>query len=196
MPVFLETSRLVLRAFTENDVDHLFELNGDPDVMWFLSGGEPTPREEVRDRIIPFFLSFYEHYDGLGFWAVQAKGDDEFLGWFHLRPTDEPDSIDLGYRLHKAAWNKGYATEGSRALIDKSFTDLPIAKVVAHTMTVNGASRRVMEKCGLTPMDAIVARRAGHGQLTSAPQDAQPGRSPELEAPRMLEAGRVSLRLR
>jgi RimJ/RimL family protein N-acetyltransferase len=66
MPAFLETDRLVLRGFTEADADHLYELNSDHDVMWFLSGGEPTPREEVRDRIIPFFLSFYERYEGLG----------------------------------------------------------------------------------------------------------------------------------
>jgi len=49
---FLETERLVLRGFTEDDVDHLYDLNGDRDVMWFLTGGEPTSREEVRGRII------------------------------------------------------------------------------------------------------------------------------------------------
>ena len=57
MPAFLETDRLVLRGFTEADADHLYELNRDRDVMWFLTGGKPTPREEVRDRIVPFFLS-------------------------------------------------------------------------------------------------------------------------------------------
>jgi RimJ/RimL family protein N-acetyltransferase len=114
----------------------------------FLSGGEPTPREEVRDRIIPFFLGFYQQFDGLGFWAAEAKGTRDFLGWFHLRPTED-GSVDLGYRLRKTAWNKGYATEGSRALIRKSFTDLGVPRVVAHTMTVNQASRRVLEKSGL-----------------------------------------------
>jgi RimJ/RimL family protein N-acetyltransferase len=146
--IFLETERLVLRPFTEEDVDNLYELNGDRDVMWYLSGGEPTPREEVRDRIVPFFLSFYQRDNGLGFWAAEAKGTGGFLGWFHLRPTDD-GSVDLGYRLRKAAWNKGYATEGSLALIRKCFTDLGVDRVVAHTMTVNRASRRVMEKCGL-----------------------------------------------
>ena len=148
MRIFLETERLVLRDFTEDDVDNLYELNGDRDVMWYLTGGEPTPREEVRDRIVPFFLSFYVRDDGLGFWAAGAKGTGGFLGWFHLRPTDD-GSVDLGYRLRKAAWNKGYATEGSRALIRKCFTDLGVDRVVAHTMTVNHASRRVMEKSGL-----------------------------------------------
>ena len=153
MRIFLETERLVLRGFTEDDVDNLYELNGDPDVMWYLSGGKPTPRDEVRDRIIPFFLSFYERDNGLGFWAAEArteaKTEGGFLGWFHLRPTTDDGSVDLGYRLRKAAWNKGYATEGSRALIRKCFTDLGVDRVVAHTMTVNRASRRVMEKCGL-----------------------------------------------
>jgi RimJ/RimL family protein N-acetyltransferase len=138
----------VLRGFTEADADHLYELNGDHDVMWFLTGGEPTPREEVRDRIIPFFLSFYERYEGLGFWAAETRAAGDFLGWFHLRPAED-DSVDLGYRLRKAAWNQGYATEGSRALIRKCFTDLGVVRVVAHTMTVNQPSRRVMEKCGL-----------------------------------------------
>jgi RimJ/RimL family protein N-acetyltransferase len=143
------TSRLVLRSFTEDDVDHLYELNGDPDVMWFLNGGEPTPRNEVRDRIIPFFLSFYAKFDGLGYWAAEARATGDFLGWFHFRPAED-GSIELGYRLRKAAWNKGYATEGSRALIDLGFAELGVGRVVAHTMTVNQASRRVMEKCGLT----------------------------------------------
>jgi RimJ/RimL family protein N-acetyltransferase len=148
MPAFLETDRLVLRGFTEDDVDHLYELNSDRDVMWFLNGGEPTPREEVRSRIIPFFLGFYERHDGLGFWAAESRSAGDFLGWFHLRPTED-GSVDLGYRLRKAAWNQGYATEGSRALIRKCFTDLGVHRVVAHTMAVNQPSRRVMEKCGL-----------------------------------------------
>lgn len=161
MPPFLETERLTLRAFTADDVDHLYELNGDRDVMWFLTGGEPTPRDEVRDRIIPFFLSFYERYDGLGYWAAEARTTGDFLGWFHLRPADD-GSVELGYRLRKAAWNKGYATEGSRALIRKCFADLGVRRVFAHTMMVNHASRRVMEKSGLVfvrtfPSDKVPA---------------------------------------
>jgi RimJ/RimL family protein N-acetyltransferase len=149
MSHFLQTERLVLRAFTEGDVDNLYQLNGDRDVMWFLSGGEPTPREEVSNRIIPFFLSFYERGDGLGYWAAEARETGEFPGWFHLRSGEE-GSVELGYRLRKAAWNKGYATEGSRALICKCFTELGTSRIFAHTMAVNLPSRKVMEKCGLT----------------------------------------------
>ena len=149
MPDYLQTDRLVLRDFTEADAGLIYELNSDPEVMRFLSGGEPTPREVVSGRIIPFFLSFQERGDGLGFWAAQAKTDGAFLGWFHLKPAED-DSVELGYRLRRPAWNQGYATEGSRALIRKCFTDLGVNRVVAHTMTINRASRRVLEKSGLT----------------------------------------------
>ena len=77
-------------------------------------------------------------------------GTGQFLGWFHLRPRRSDGLIDLGYRLRRSAWGNGYATEGSRALIDKGFSEHDIDRVVAETMTVNLASRRVLEKCGLT----------------------------------------------
>jgi RimJ/RimL family protein N-acetyltransferase len=151
MNVILGTPRLVLRQFTEDDVDNLFELNSDPAVMRYLTGGRPTPREEIRDQIIPFHRAVYGRLDRLGTWAAESAAG-EFLGWFHFRPGPDGDitNIDLGYRLRRSAWHKGYATEGSRALIAMGFTDLGVGRVFGHTMTVNTASRRVMEKCGLT----------------------------------------------
>jgi RimJ/RimL family protein N-acetyltransferase len=148
MTVFLETGRLTLRRFTEADVDHLFELNSDPEVMRYLTGGRPTPREQIRDEVIPFYLGVYQQSDKFGTWAAQARSTGEFLGWFHFRFV-AGQGADLGYRLRRAAWNQGYATEGSRALIRKGFTDLGVERVFAHTMAVNAASRRVLEKSGL-----------------------------------------------
>jgi RimJ/RimL family protein N-acetyltransferase len=155
--IILETPRLVIRQFTEGDVDNLFDLNSDPEVMRYLTGGRPTPREEIRDRIIPFHLAVYERLDRLGTWAAESTATGEFLGWFHFRPGHGTDitNIDLGYRLRRSTWNKGYATEGSRALISMGFTDLGVERVFAHTMTVNTASRRVMEKSGLTLVHTI-----------------------------------------
>lgn len=151
MHVFLETERLVLRRFTENDVDHLVALDSDSEVMRFINGGKPTSREAIQRDVLPRILGYYERYAGYGFWAVIEKETGEFLGWFHLRPAEgnPQDEPELGYRLRKAAWGKGYATEGSRALIRKGFTELDVQRVVASTMTVNVASRRVMEKAGL-----------------------------------------------
>jgi RimJ/RimL family protein N-acetyltransferase len=141
-----------MRQFTEDDADNLFDLNSDPEVMRYLTGGSPTPLEVLRDEVIPFHLAVYERLDRLGTWAAESRTSGEFLGWFHFRPGSDADvtNIDLGYRLRRSAWNKGYATEGSRALINMGFTDLGVERVFAHTMAVNTASRRVLEKCGLT----------------------------------------------
>jgi RimJ/RimL family protein N-acetyltransferase len=152
MTVFLETERLVLRRFTEADVDHLVDLDSDPDVMRFINGGRATPREAVRTQHLPRLVHHYPCIGACGFWAAEEKPTQRFLGWFEFRPLDDHSSAvaELGYRLCKAAWGSGYATEGARALIRKGFTDLGMQRVTANTMTVNTRSRRVMEKAGLT----------------------------------------------
>ena len=64
MRIILETPRLAIRQFTEDDVDDLFDLNNDPQVMRYLTGGRPTPREVIRDEIIPFHLAVYDRSPG------------------------------------------------------------------------------------------------------------------------------------
>lgn len=152
MQVFLETERLVLRRFTEADLDNLVDLDSDPDVMRFINGGTPTSRDVIQNEILPRFLRCYEQYDGYGRWAAIEKSTGDFLGWFHFRPLQgtSPDEPELGYRLRKAAWGKGYGTEGSRALIRKGFAELGVRRVFATTYQDNLGSRRVMEKVGMT----------------------------------------------
>ena len=72
-------------------------------------------------------------FPGYGFWAAIEKTTGDFLGWFHYRPApgDPPDQPELGYRLRCEAWGKGYATEGSRALIAKGFAEFGVQRVVA-----------------------------------------------------------------
>lgn len=128
--VFLQTERMVLREFTADDVDHLVELDSDPDVMLYITGGVPTSRTEIEQETLPAFLAYYERTPGFGFWAAIERATGEFLGWFHFRPApghpaDEPE---LGYRLRRSAWGKGYAAEGSRALIDKGFAEYDVRR--------------------------------------------------------------------
>jgi RimJ/RimL family protein N-acetyltransferase len=151
MHVVLETDRLILRRFTPDDVDALVALDADPEVMRYLSGGRPTPREVIEGERLPRYLAYHAAGDAFGYWAAIERSSGAFLGWFHFRPSEGRSSdVELGYRLRRAAWGKGYATEGSRALIHKGFTDLGVRRVVAETMAVNIASPRVMEKAGLT----------------------------------------------
>jgi len=151
MQVFLETDRLVLRRFTAADADNLVDLDADPDVMRFVTGGIATSREEIQNEVLPAFLAYYQRYEGCGFWAAIEKATGEFLGWFHFRPRPDaaPGEVELGYRLCKSAWGRGYATEGSCALIRRGFTESGVQRVTAEAMAVNQASRRVMEKAGL-----------------------------------------------
>jgi RimJ/RimL family protein N-acetyltransferase len=145
MEAFLETDRLMLRRLTDANLDNLFALHNDPEVMRFLIGGEPISRAEIED-------DYRTRFSGDGYWAAIERATVAFLGWFAFHPTEErdPSEFELGYRLTRAAWGKGYATEGSRALIRKGFTELGVQRVWAETMAVNLASRRVMEKSGLT----------------------------------------------
>jgi RimJ/RimL family protein N-acetyltransferase len=151
---FLDTARMFFREFRAEDAPLLFELDGDPEVMRFISKGQPTPLARIQNEIIPKFLNYARQSPPQGFWAAHLRDNGEFIGWFHLRPSTlpVPDTracTELGYRLKRKVWGRGLATEGSRALLAKAFNEWGYEKVCAHAMADNLASRRVMEKAGL-----------------------------------------------
>ena len=152
MQIYLETQRLILRRFTTDDVENLVALDGDPAVMRYLTGGAPTPRAVIEHDILPEFIHAYARQPGFGVWAAQAKGSGDFLGWLSFRPPEggNADNVAVGYRLRQAVWGQGFATEGVRALIHRGFTELGVQRVYATTYQDNLASRRVMEKVGMT----------------------------------------------
>jgi RimJ/RimL family protein N-acetyltransferase len=142
----METDRLRLRQFTAADLDLLVRLDSDPEVMRFLTG-QPTPRRELEDIVLPAYLQVYAEHPRLG--TFKAEDETGFVGWFGLQPTKEPTTVDVGYRLLRRAWGKGYATEGTRALIDQAFGELGMERVIADTMAVNHRSRAVLRRAGL-----------------------------------------------
>jgi RimJ/RimL family protein N-acetyltransferase len=150
MQILLKTERLILRRFAPADLDHLYALDNDPEVMRYINGGTPTPRVVIEREILPVFTRYDERRPGLGFWAAIRRTDGAWLGWFSFRPTEEASGqAILGYRLCRAAWGQGYATEGARALIARGFSEWGVRRVVATTYEHNLASRRVMEKLGM-----------------------------------------------
>jgi RimJ/RimL family protein N-acetyltransferase len=80
--MYLTTDRLRLRQFRPDDVALLVDLDSDPQVMRYLTGGAPTPRAAIQNEILPAFLRSYDHGDGFGVWAVLDKASGTFLGWF------------------------------------------------------------------------------------------------------------------
>jgi RimJ/RimL family protein N-acetyltransferase len=158
MDAVLETDRLTFRRFTVEDADLLVELDSDPAVMRYLTGGQPTPAELIRTGDLPGILAGYERWDGrFGVFAAQEKDSGAFIGWMHLRPeVGRPvEELELGYRLRQPAWGHGYATEGSRALLERAFTTPGVRVVWAETMAMNRASQAVMKKVGMRVTDAI-----------------------------------------
>jgi RimJ/RimL family protein N-acetyltransferase len=172
MNPFLTTERLILRRLTPDDAQELFELDSDPEVVrWANPGGRTTPYDEVRNRMLPRLLSYYERYSGYGFYAAEDKTTNEFLGWFFLRPEsvdgrlpEEFAEVELGYRLKRSAWGKGYATEGSKGLLEKGFSELGATRVVAYVIVKNAASMRVLEKLGFRAVERFV-NDDGHHEI-------------------------------
>src|SRR5262245_34707538 len=158
MAVRLETERLILRRLTRADLDWLAELHGDSRVIRYIDDGNPVPRAVVVEQILPGLLREYDELpEGLGWFAVTGRPSGTPLGWAGLRPPSShgldrtaADTAELGYRLLPAAWRRGYATEAARALLGSAVSDLGLRQVVATTMTVNQASRRVLDKAGLS----------------------------------------------
>ena len=156
--ILLETERLTLRQFedTEADRDFLVALDADPEVRRFLDQLNP-PTQEDAARTLKRFLERHELDAKYGYWIATVKGTEDEIGWFHFRPSGKnPDEIELGYRLLKSEWGKGYATEGSRALIEQGFSEYGLNKVIATTLEANVASRHVLEKCGMTVIETYL----------------------------------------
>lgn len=147
----IETERLILREILTSDADAMFELDSDPEVHRYLGNVPVKSREKILE-IIDFIRRQYDTF-GIGRWAVVLKDNKKFIGWAGLKYVDEPmDNFpyyyDLGYRLTRKYWGKGYATEASIALIDYAFHKLKIPCVYALIETDNLRSRRVLEKVG------------------------------------------------
>ncbi len=114
--VYLETERMVLRRLTMDDADNLFGLDSDPEVMRYLTGGIPHTRQFIVGKALRHYLSYYDRFDEFGFWGAIEKSTGDFMGWFNCRPFEEnPEETELGYRLKKATWTRGFAVEGYRS---------------------------------------------------------------------------------
>ncbi len=158
-PEVVETERLRLRQFGDQDLDAYAALCADPVVMEWLSG--PMTREAVDAQLTSFREHWVEH--GFGLWCVSVPPDDSCIGFIGLAiPSFAPDllpAVEVGWRLAHDAWGKGYATEGARAAVDVGFGALGLDHIVSITVEENRRSWHVMEKLGFT-----LERRTVHAE--------------------------------
>ena len=147
MTFILKTQRLYLREMTEIDAENAFRLNSDPDVMRYT--GDELAENVQQMRV---FLANYDAFAKykMGRWAVIVAETEEWLGWCGLKYHPETDEVDLGYRLLKSAWGKGYATEAAKICLIHGFETLGLKRIYAEAVEENTASTRVMQKLGMT----------------------------------------------
>ena len=152
----LETERLVLRSFREEDVDAMAKLFANPDFMRF-SLGVYTERKKTVD-----FIEKVMGWDRAGIpsaFAVVPRGEDIVIGYcgFHHHP-EVPGEVEIGYRLHPDYWNRGLITEAARRVRDHAFADLRLPRVISLVHPENIPSRRVAEKNGMNMERKITFR--------------------------------------
>ena len=147
--IYLETERLVLRDWREEDSVVFSRMNRDPKVMeYFLKPLTDTESRDFYERIRREIDTF-----GWGLFAAEVKISGKFIGYIGLLytvfGTDFCPCIEIGWRLCENSWGRGYATEGARACLDYAFRQLQLPEIYSFTSLPNRRSERVMQKIGL-----------------------------------------------
>jgi len=146
----LVTERLVLRGWREADLAGMAAINADPEVMTHL-GPLMTPAES--DMMVGRFLQKWLEEPRFGWWAAERRDSGALIGFVGLNRPDftlpAGECVEIGWRLARAAWGHGYATEAARACLDHGFGAAGLEEIVSFTVPANTRSRRVMERLGL-----------------------------------------------
>jgi [ribosomal protein S5]-alanine N-acetyltransferase len=139
-----ETARLRLRRLRAADEPALVALDSDQEVMRYIGSRGGTPEqilERVRHRI-------ESDHGALGWWLIETRADGVFHGLGGLLPMSEGNDVELAYRLARASWGRGIATEAANALVEQAFARAGLTRLVAVTFPENVASQRVLQKLG------------------------------------------------
>jgi RimJ/RimL family protein N-acetyltransferase len=143
----LTTPHLVLRAFTEEDVDAMHRILGGEGVLRYFPPTDPPSRDRVQRMI----LGLLRHWDerGYGLWAVESRPNGELMGRCGLQYLAELDEVEVDFILGRAFWGQGFGTEAARASVRYGFEELGLDRVVGIAHVENRASQRVLEKLGM-----------------------------------------------
>ncbi len=143
----IRTERLLLRRWRDADRAPFAAMNSDPEVIAHLPGARP------REQSDAFVDRIERHFDelGWGLWAVEVPGEAPFVGYVGLWPADflAPDAVEVGWRLARPFWGRGYATEAAAEALRFGFRQVGMDEIVSFTVPANERSVRVMERIGL-----------------------------------------------
>jgi RimJ/RimL family protein N-acetyltransferase len=147
--IAFETPRLLLRSWRDADREPLAAMSADPEVM------EHFPSTMSREESDAMFerLQAHEAKHGITFWAVETRDTQDFAGMIGLGvprfTAPFTPCVEIGWRIARPFWNRGYATEGARAALEFGFKKLALDEILAFTVPANLRSRRVMDKLGM-----------------------------------------------
>jgi len=151
-----DSERLSYELMTEDDVELLYQLDQDPEVMRYINGGKASSMTEIVDVFIPRVKAFSNPTFGWGLWKVTVKADQSFIGWILIRPMEfftsnpELNNLEIGWRFLQSSWGQGFATEAALAVKSVVEQDSSVMKISAIADEENNASIIVMKKIGLT----------------------------------------------
>ena len=168
MAIALRTSQLVLRPWRDEDIADFAEMSADPVVMEYL-----LPLSERGLSADTWVARKRAHWDehGFGQWVVELPGEASFIGVVGLETVSYDahftPAVEVAWRLVRAYWGRGYATEAAKAALDYGFGEVGLGEIVALTVPANQRSRRVMERLGMTrsPQDDFDHPRLPEGPL-------------------------------
>ncbi len=150
MSIHIETERLILREWADEDKDSFSRMNIDPIVMEYL------PRalnKAASDKLLKRFQKHFKEH-GFGIFAIEEKETGEFVGFVGLSSVEFDEkftpAVEIAWRLDSHYWGKGYATEGARAVLSYAFEEKKMKEIVSFTVHDNIRSTHVMEKIGMT----------------------------------------------
>ncbi|WP_420412822.1 GNAT family N-acetyltransferase [Roseibium sp.] len=150
--IFLETDRLICRAWQDKDLDPFAEMCADPEVMRYF----PEPLTRATTAALIDRAKAKQEREGFCFGPVETKADGEFLGFVGLsipvyeKPLPFDPCVEIGWRLKRSAWGKGYASEAARAWLRFGFETIRLKEIVSFTSKTNLPSQKVMARIGMS----------------------------------------------
>ena len=149
----IQTPRLTLRPFQPADAEVLHRIYQSEGVLRYFPNPTPPPLERVQ-RFVAAQSTHWERH-GYGNWGILPDGEHEIVGWAGLQFLPELNETEVGFLLDRPFWGKGYATEVALASLGFGFKSFNFDHVIALVHPDNLASRRVIEKCGMTYVETL-----------------------------------------
>lgn len=147
----IKTSRLILRALSEEDIDRFVHVLAEKDVLRYFPNSKPPSRSTVEKMVVEQLMHWQKY--GYGWWAVEPRTERKFIGWCGLQYLRETDEIEVAYLLSRAYWGKGFATEAAQASLSYGFETLGLQCIVGIVHREHKASQRVLEKLGMSQVE-------------------------------------------